>query len=290
MHSQKPSATALLIAKSQLLLAADPAHAVEVGAARAAYYRGFVEAVTGRPWRLNRLTRCTLKWMERVSVPGIYLHYARRKRRIEQMARDFLANARNGQVVVIAAGFDPLAAMLSREYPDAAFFELDHPATQRCKKAALEKLRRGNNPALVPMDITKQSVGHALAGTPFSPGKRTLFIAEGITMYLNEEEVKRLFLQIHSSAQHGESRFLFTYMNKQPSGAIQFENATKLVDIWLRLKKERFKWGIGTGELNGFLASTGWCAVDATDAGNGDATPPRGENICLAAMKSLGDE
>ena len=62
------------------------------------------------------------------------------------------------------------------------------------------------------------------------------------------------------------ANLLFTYMNKQPSGSIQFESATKLVDYWLWLKKEVFRWGIATRELTGFLSATGYRLVRTCDA------------------------
>ena len=286
MHDGKPSATALLIAKSQLLLAGDPASASEIGVGRADYYRSFVEAAAGGPWRPGAASRLLLRLTDRISIPGIHRHYAWRKRCIEQIARDFLTAApRTAQVVVIAAGFDPLAAMLSREYGDAAFIELDHPATQRCKRAAFEKLNHGNNnPALLPVDLARESIAGVLdTAIAFSPRKRTLFIAEGITMYLECDGVGSMFRQLSSHALHEGNMLCFTYMNRQPSGSIQFENATALVDWWLRLKGEPFKWGIGRGDLPAFLDSTGWRLVDVIEPDRG-GTGTKGENICVAAM------
>ena len=181
MHNEKPSATALLIAKSQLLLRTEA-----VSAARADYYRAFVEAVERKPWYPNLASRYWHQFIERISIPGIYLHYALRKLCIEQIAKEFLDGAQVEQVVVIAGGFDPLLAMLSQQYASTAFFELDHPATQQAKKSALTKLGSANNLTLIPVDLTKQSVFEVLRSSSFSLNKPTLFIAEGITMYLDE--------------------------------------------------------------------------------------------------------
>ena len=252
MHNQRSSATALLIAKSQLLLRTEA-----VSAVRADYYRAFVEAVEGKPWYSNLATRYWHHFIERISIPGIYLHYALRKLCIEQTAKEFLEGAQVEQVIVIAGGFDPLSVMLSQQYASTAFFELDHPATQEAKRLALTKLGRANNLTLIPVDLTKQSIFEVLRGSSFSLDKFTLFIAEGITMYLDEVEIKRFFKEIRSCTRNGNSHFLFTYMNKQPSGSLQFESATKLVDCWLWLKKEMFRWGIATSELPGFLLANG---------------------------------
>lgn len=290
MKENKPSATALLIAKSQLLLAGDSLFAGIVDTARANYYRSFIESVIGAPWRLNLINRHWLKFTENISIPGIYLHYALRKRCIEQVAREFLDRAQIQQVVVIAAGFDPLLAMLSEQYKNVVFFELDHPATQRAKRAALHS---SDNLTLLPIDLTRQSIADVLGSSSFSADKPTLFIAEGITMYLDEQEIKRFFQQIQLCTRHDNSRFIFTYMNKQSSGSIQFESATKLVDFWLWLKKEVFKWGIATSELTNFLSAIGYRLVSVFDAdyliqqylADKNILLARGENICVAKVK-----
>ena len=102
MHNEKPSATALLIAKSQLLLRSEA-----VSAARADYYRAFVEAVERKPWYPNLASRYWHQFIERISIPGIYLHYALRTLCIEQIAKEFLDGAQVEQVVVIAGGVRP---------------------------------------------------------------------------------------------------------------------------------------------------------------------------------------
>jgi methyltransferase (TIGR00027 family) len=293
MDNDKPSATALLIAKSQLLLAEDSRYSQLVGKAQADYYRSFVEPIINKSWHSGLSNRCWLKFIERISIPGIYLHYVLRKRCIEQVTCELLDKTQIQQVVMIAGGFDPLLAMLSKRHENIVFFELDHPATQQSKRTALNKFQHSKNLTLLPIDLTKQSIVEVLHGTAFSPDKPSLFIAEGITMYLNEQEIERFFQQIQSCTRHENSHFLFTYMNKQLSGSIQFESATWLVDYWLKLKNEVFRWGIATSELAGFLAALGYRLVSVFDAdylakhylSDKNIAPARGENICLAKIR-----
>src|SRR6476620_381658 len=288
MHNEKPSATALLIAKSQLLLRTEA-----ISAARADYYRAFVEAVEQKPWYPSLASRYWHQFIERISIPGIYLHYALRKLCIEQIAKEFLDGTQVEQVVVIAAGFDPLLVMLSQQYRSTAFFELDHPATQQAKRLALTKLGSADNLTLIPVDLTKQSIFEVLGASSFSLTKPTLFIAEGITMYLDEVEIERFFKLIRSCTHNENSHLLFTYMHKPQSGSIQFESATKMVDCWLWLKKEKVRWGIATSELAGFLSATGYRLVRTYDADylatqylpDKNITLARGENICLARVE-----
>jgi hypothetical protein len=112
-------------------------------------------------------------------------------------------------------------------------------------------------------------------------------------MYLDEVEIGRFFKEIRSCTRNGNSHLLFTYMHKQPSGSIQFESATKLVDCWLWLKNEVFRWGMATSEMASFLSATGYrleriCDADylANQYVPGKNIPlARGENICLARVE-----
>src|SRR4051794_31802357 len=74
--------------------------------------------------------------IERATVPGLCLHFMLRKRWIEHAVRSALARGAR-RVVVIGAGYDTLALRLAREFPALRFTEVDHPATQAVKRAAL---------------------------------------------------------------------------------------------------------------------------------------------------------
>ncbi len=295
MKDDEPSATALLIARSQVLLAeSGMGWALGEGSARERYYRAFASEAAGRPWTPGPFERRRLWLIERISIPGMYLHYALRKLCIERLVREFLSEAGPPrQIVVIAGGFDPLLAMLADEQVDAALFELDHPATQAVKRSALGKMfADASRISLVPVDLTRQSVADALAKTDFSPQHPTLFIAEGITMYLTAAQISGFFRSVQSCARHPKSRFLFTYMNKSPSGSVQFESATVLADLWLRLKNEVFKWGIATSDLPSFLTALDCRMISVFDSDDLVLAHPkaaahrfaRGESICVAAL------
>lgn len=287
MHDDKPSATALLIAKSQAMLAETAPWAVEP--ARGEYYLSFAREVLGQNWKPNK---GWLKLVERASIPGIYLHYALRKLAIENMAREFLAAGSGRQLVVIAAGFDPLCALLHRDYPDAKFYELDHPATQAAKKSALEKGHMGGNVHFVELNLEAHTLEGVLQTSSFNPDAPALFIAEGITMYLDARQAERFFKQVHSCGRHEDSQFLFTYMVKTIFGGIQFEGATRIADWWLALRNEKFKWGIEEGAVADYLAGMHYrilkhlspADLSARYLASRREKLARGENICLAKI------
>src|SRR5262249_26030268 len=191
MRDDRPSATALLIAKSQLMLAQDPALSWAIGRDRARIYGACMDAVAGGRWRLTASARRRLALQERLGVPGIYLHYALRKLLIARIVDSLVRDQGIRQVVVVAAGFDPLCVLLHHAHPTVRWYEIDHPATQRHKAAALGGLPTGGNLVLLPIDLTRQSIADSLRAGRLSPGAPTLVIAEGITMYLTEEQIRR---------------------------------------------------------------------------------------------------
>lgn len=234
------------------------------------------------------LVRQALLALQNRMVPGISAHYLVRKRRIEQAVREALQQG-IAQVVVTGAGFDTLAWRLHREFPEVAFFELDHPATQRVKKRMLGETASFHYQAA---DLTRQSPGAALAGSAaYDPDQPAVCIAEGLTMYLTSERVEALLTDLARVA-GSAGRLIFTFMERAADGSIDFRNQHPLVGWWLRLKKEPFLWGASCGALLKLLRVNGLGGAQIIDdrqlreeilvpRGLGDLPLARGECLCL---------
>ncbi|MGH9901631.1 MAG: class I SAM-dependent methyltransferase, partial [Pyrinomonadaceae bacterium] len=202
--------------------------------------------------------------LERLTIPGIQLHYALRKRRLEEIARASLDEGFT-QVVVFGAGFDTLALRLSESFPAARFIETDHPATQKVKTRAIAARGLSGPPNLsfIPLDLTGQNIETELPTRGgFRPREKTLFIAEGVLMYLAPREVDGLFRSVSRLGARG-SRFAFTFMEEREDGRVAFRNAGRAVDLWLRLHREPFNWGLRPDQLSGFLAAHGLRVLEA---------------------------
>jgi methyltransferase (TIGR00027 family) len=267
MRDDSPSATAYLIARSTCFLARDPTLGNFVPKLSAELSQLFIQSRYRFSDWLDRLTsskfiRPFAQALERATIPGIKLHYALRKRYLEEAARDALANGIQ-QVVIIGAGFDTLALRLHETFPETEFFEVDHPATQRVKRSVVESHHQSKcNLHFVAFDLARGNLEDSLlihAG--YRPDTKALFIAEGLLMYFTPEEVSRLFrfIQTHSGR---ASRFAFTFMETQRDGRIAFRESSRLVDAWLRLRGESFKWGIAHERVNDYLAARGFKALE----------------------------
>jgi methyltransferase (TIGR00027 family) len=209
----------------------------------------------------SKIFRPLARALERATVPGIKLHYALRKRYLEEVARDALATGIR-QVVIIGAGFDTLALRLHEAFPETEFFEVDHPATQRVKKRVVEDNRPPKiNLRFIALDLARANLEESLMShADYRPDAKTLFIAEGLLMYLAPEEVDRLFRFITRSVEG--NRFAFTFMETQGDGRIGFRQSSRAVDAWLRLRSESFKWGIERRRINEFLAAREFKALE----------------------------
>ena len=228
------------------------------------------------------------KLIERITIPGILLHYALRKKSIRELVRSALANG-VGQVVILGAGFDPLSSELQRGFPTARFWEIDHPATQRhkvraCSEVGIERVH------FVAVDLSAAGLDReALISSGLDPAKRTFWIAEGLLMYFPEDIVSSLMKTLSTLGAAG-SEFAFSFMEKQGDGQLRFDSQTKLVDSWLRRRGEPFLWGTTRSELANIVSP--WRVIrifDHNDLRNMESDLSheiiaKGEVICLAEI------
>ena len=162
------------------------------------------------------------KLIERLTIPGILLHYALRKKCIAGLVRSALINGAT-QVVIIGAGFDPLSLELHQQFPSAQFWEIDHPATQRHKLRTFSKID-AERLHFVAMDLSATTFDNeALIKNSFDPTQRAVWIAEGLLMYLTPDIVSSLMKTSKSLSAPG-SQFVFTFMEKQSDGRIHFDS------------------------------------------------------------------
>ncbi len=179
-----------------------------------------------------------------------------------------------------------LALRLHRKYSNVRFFEVDFPATQEVKRKALKKRNLpDHNMSFVPVDFTHEEWTEKLSSHPgFKPELNTVFVAEGVLMYLTETEVRRA-LSFMADVKAAHRSVAFTFMEMQSNGSISFRNSSPAVDKWLKIKGEVFRWGIKLAEIAPFLDSVGLRKVRIFDTGDFRQAYLRGrdlDNITLA--------
>lgn len=269
MTENKPSRTASVVAASLVYLRSDARVGGLITDDTVRYCRQFLRSAgCGRLLRLaeHPHLRGAVRLLERITLPGIMLHYALRKRFLRDWA---LASIAEGckQVVVLGAGFDPLCLELHRRFPDVRFVEVDHPATQAAKRAALAELGvKPRNVCFVAADLARAPLDQALSAcTERHGGTRTLYVAEGLLMYLDAHQVLNLLRRALRAA---PSRIAFTFLEPQADGRPNFRNSSKLVDLWLKRTGEPFAWGVSRTDLRNALKRLR-CTVREISSGAG---------------------
>ena len=229
------------------------------------------------------------------AIPGITLHYLLRKKRVEEFVRCAITDGFR-QIVVLGAGFDTLCLRLGAEFSDVEFIEIDRFESQLQKIRTLNKHKLSfPNLSFFAGDLEKQTLEETLNSLLFNPEIKTFFVAEGLLMYLSEAKVRRFFSAVREICR-AETRFAFTSMGKSGDGKIRFKNSSNIVDLWLDLHGEPFKWGISETNLPLFLSELG-CDLIALETEQDfrrlylntsalqNETLAQGEFLCLAQTR-----
>lgn len=104
------------------------------------------------------------------------------------------------QFVLMGAGYDTRAYRGENPH-QITFFELDQPDVQAHKLQALANANIScNHVHFVNLDFTRDDVFEKLAEAGYDPAKKTLFLWEGVTLYLPEAEVRRTMRSVSSHA------------------------------------------------------------------------------------------
>ena len=106
------------------------------------------------------------------------------------------------QVVICGAGYDDRA--LRFRSPGVRFFELDHPATQADKARRLRDMGADlRGVALAAADFRDDDVAAVLAAAGHDASQPTLFLCEGLLIYLDAPVITRLLAGLCSRAAAG---------------------------------------------------------------------------------------
>ena len=265
MREDAPSSTAVLIAAAMVYADADPRYRCLGPVDRATDSRKLIAALpAAKRVLLRALCSPLLRWfvrlIERSTVPGIVAHFILRKRFIEAAVLEAIAEGAS-QVLVIGAGFDTLTLRLHRMHPHVKFVELDHAATQCYKRKALAASGVGENIVLRAFDLTRQTLQQSLSGIRhWNDRAKTVFVMEGVLMYLDRSAVYALFEAI--ARQHASHiRVVFSALETMPNGRIDFQNATWLAKRLLHYWREPFRSSMSKDELSTVLTRLGYASV-----------------------------
>jgi methyltransferase (TIGR00027 family) len=111
------------------------------------------------------------------------------------------------QVVNLGAGFDTRAYRFRASLPQVRFFEVDLPATIEAKKSRVADALGGlpDYVRYAPIDFNTQKLEDVLVAQGYDPKQKTLFILEGVVMYVVLPGVSATFDFIRKHSASGSS-------------------------------------------------------------------------------------
>jgi methyltransferase (TIGR00027 family) len=107
-----------------------------------------------------------------------------------------------GQVAVVGAGYDGRALRYAK--PGVRWFEVDHPDTQRDKRARLDRLGiAAPHITFLAWDLRDAGLAAALAASGFQPDAPSLVVCEGVVVYLDKPVLEALLGELRAVAATG---------------------------------------------------------------------------------------
>lgn len=192
--------------------------------------------------------------------PGVNGFLMARERYIDDVLQNFL-NEGLQQLVILGAGYDSRAYRFDLQ-GKVKTFEVDHPGTQADK---LEKVQQvfGKIPehvTYVPVDFNTQTLSERLLSSGYDPGLVTLFIWQGVTMYLAPAGVDSTLAFVVKSAAPG-SAIVFDYVYQAVLEGIQKQSEISSMRRYRFMTGEGLNFGILEGTAGAFLRVRGFQQV-----------------------------
>ena len=207
------------------------------------------------------------RFFTKVAAPkGIYEYVIARTKYIDAVFKKALVEQFE-QILIFGAGFDTRALRFQDAIGNTIVFELDVPLTQQAKIGQYEKrhLAIPENLIFIAIDFDKESLSTKLDEAGFHKNQRSLFILEGLVMYLQPESVDETFRIIRDYSANG-SWVVFDYIYAsilRKEGIYYGETG---IEQTVSNADEQWQFGIEKGQIEQFLAKYGMKLLDHKDA------------------------
>lgn len=166
------------------------------------------------------------------------------------------------QLVILGAGYDTRAYRIGTLNGHVKVFEIDRPETL-AKKIGILKNLFGTLPdhvAFVPHDFGQGPWWPVLEAAGFLPGEQTLFLLEGLVMYLPRTEVEGLLSVIAQQA-GADSAVLFDFIPQAMADGSSDAEGGRAIRDWTIMIGEPLQSGFADGEVVPFLTGLGYSDI-----------------------------
>lgn len=173
------------------------------------------------------------------------------------------------QIVFLGGGYDIRGLVTAMQYPAIAVYEIDRGKTRSQKIEAINSISPGiglgrfktnqsagsastvnENLFLIECDLSQENLFLVLQENGYDKTKKTLIIAEGLTMYLNEGENRSLLTSLSENMSDND-QLILSFITK-------ITNTSTLAEEAMKRSKESYKFSIGTELIIPFLHECGF--------------------------------
>ena len=184
------------------------------------------------------------------------------------------------QIVICGAGYDDRALRFRTR--GVRFFELDQGPTQADKARRLHALGTDlSGLTLAAADFRRDDVAVVLAGCGHDARQPTLFLCEGLLIYLDQPTLTRLLTGLAACAAPGSMLAASLAVHDESVATepvVAAANARRRAgrtEPWRTILPERAQLGL--------LESAGWPAEETIDAADLEESAPRGRTLLVLA-------
>jgi methyltransferase (TIGR00027 family) len=205
-------------------------------------------------------------YSEHFAPKGIYEYVIARTNYIDSVFRDALEKGFD-QIIIFGAGFDSRAQRFNHLNHSTRIFELDAPITQGEKRKAFDKkkIMIPERLVFVPINFNKEKLGEKLTHAGFEEDRQSLFLLEGVTMYLSDTAIDGTLSFIRDASEEG-SLIVFDYVF---AGVLRGENryyGEKDIVNSVAKAGEAWSFALEEGQIGDFLLNYGFTLKDHSTA------------------------
>ncbi len=184
------------------------------------------------------------------------------------------------QIVTGAAGYDGRALRYAR--PGVRWFEVDHPATQRDKLGRLDRLGiTAPGVRFVEADFTRDPVAGRLREAGLDPAVPSLFLLEGVAVYLEAAVLEDVLGQFRQVAAPG-SRLAISVSGARAADDGSQEARARF-QAAVAAMGEPIRSTFEAGQAEALLSRTGWQVADGAPDGVSDGASGGASHRAAAA-------
>ena len=229
------------------------------------YARGFLGAMRGKlvdgasvlPTAARRLV---LRRLDQ-ALQGFVTFVLARHRAID----DLILTTGSDQVVFLGAGYDTRPARLGARLRESLVFEVDHPDTARRKAGLASAVYAGAELAPtvpVTIDFARESIEERLCEAGLDPSASTIWVWEGVSMYLAEQDVRHTLELIARLSGPGSCAVCDVLSDPRRAGLMAKAQRQMLDATMAWIYSEPFLWHCQQDQIAGFFASCGLAVLE----------------------------